>query len=150
MLGLPKRDARSGSSRPRWQVGPLTSRLERPTRHGWRPAREERARGVPRPRSVSAVSSRRSRPTTSTRSCTGSFRAVLVAGAAEDAELVALKAELDARAHRDALDERTGQELLLRLRERALRRQLEGADLARTTELQAHLVRVHQALTELR
>ena len=63
---------------------------------------------------------------------------------------MALKAELDARAHRDALDERTGQELLLQLKERALRRQLEGADLARTTELQAHLVRVHQALTELR
>ncbi len=77
------------------------------------------------------------------------FRAVLVEGAVEDAELVALRAELDARADREALDERTGQELLLRLRERALKRDLEGADLVRTTELQAHLVRVRQALTEL-
>ncbi len=77
------------------------------------------------------------------------FRAVLVDGAPEDAELVALRAELDARADREALDERTGQELLLRLRERGLKRELEGADLARTTELQAHLVRVRQALAEL-
>ena len=77
------------------------------------------------------------------------FRAVLVEDAAEDAELVALRAELDARAHREALDERTGQELLLRLRERGLKRDLEGADLVRTTELQAHLVRVRQALIEL-
>ena len=74
---------------------------------------------------------------------------MLVDDAIEDAELVALHAELDARAHREALDERTGQELLLRLRERGLKRDLEGADLVRTTELQAHLVRVRQALTEL-
>jgi hypothetical protein len=79
------------------------------------------------------------------------FRAVLVEGAAEDGELTGLRAELDARADREALDERTGQELLLRLRERGLKRALEGAgaDLARTTELQAHLVRVRQALAEL-
>ncbi len=77
------------------------------------------------------------------------FREVLVEDAIEDAELVALHAELDARAHREALDERTGQEFLLRLRERGLKRDLEGADLVRTTELQAHLVRVRQALAEL-
>jgi DNA primase len=77
------------------------------------------------------------------------FRAMLVEDGPEDAELVALRAELDARADRDALDERTGRELLLRLRERGLKRALEGADLARTTELQAHLVRVRQALAEL-
>ena len=67
----------------------------------------------------------------------------------DDGELTALKAELDARAAREAIDERTGQELLLRLRERRLKRELAGADLARTTELQAHLAKVRQALAEL-
>jgi len=76
------------------------------------------------------------------------FRAALVAGR-DDAELTALKAELDARAAREAIDERTGAELLLRLRERKLKRDLAGADLARTTELQAHLAKVRQALAEL-
>jgi DNA primase len=76
------------------------------------------------------------------------FRAALVAGK-DDPELTALRAELDARAAREGLDERTGSELLLRLRERKLKRDLAGADLARTTELQAHLARVRQALAEL-
>jgi DNA primase len=76
------------------------------------------------------------------------FRAALVAGR-DDPELTALKAELDARAAREAIDERTGAELLLRLRERKLKRDLAGADLARTTELQAHLAKVRQALAEL-
>ena len=61
----------------------------------------------------------------------------------------ALRAELDARAAQEALDERTGTELLLRLRERKLKRDLASADLARTTELQAHLAKVRQALAEL-
>ncbi|MDH4102079.1 MAG: DNA primase [Thermoleophilia bacterium] len=76
------------------------------------------------------------------------FRAALVSGK-DDPELTALKAELDARAAREAIDERTGAELLLRLRERKLKRDLSGADLARTTELQAHLSKVRQALAEL-
>ena len=76
------------------------------------------------------------------------FRAALVSGK-EDPELMPLRAELDARAAREAIDERTGKELLLRLRERKLKRDLAGADLARTTELQAHLARVRQALAEL-
>jgi hypothetical protein len=76
------------------------------------------------------------------------FRAALVSGR-EDGELTSLRAELDARAAREAIDERTGQELLLRLRERKLKRDLAGADLARTTELQAHLAKVRQALAEL-
>jgi DNA primase len=76
------------------------------------------------------------------------FRDVLVSGR-DDPELTALRAELDARAAREALDERTGTELLLRLRERKLKRDLAGADLARTTELQAHLAKVRQALAEL-
>ncbi len=78
-----------------------------------------------------------------------SFRAALVAGR-DDPDSTALRAELDATAAREAIDERTGRELLLQLRERKLRRDLAGADLARTTELQAHLVKVRQALAELR
>ena len=76
------------------------------------------------------------------------FRDVLVTGR-EDPELTALRAELDARAAQEAIDERTGKELLLRLRERKLKRDLAGADLARTTELQAHLAMVRQSLAEL-
>ena len=77
------------------------------------------------------------------------FREVLVDGAPEDDELVALRAELGARADRDAIDERTGKELLLRLHERRLRRDLQGADLVRATEIQARLTKVHAALGEL-
>jgi DNA primase len=79
------------------------------------------------------------------------FRAVLVDGKPEDRDLVELHAELDALAHLEGLDERTGTELLLRLRERKLRRDLSdtGTDLARATELQAHLAKVRQALADL-
>ena len=76
------------------------------------------------------------------------FRDVLVAGR-DDPQLTALRAELDARAAQEGIDERTGSELLLRLRERKLKRDLAGSDLARTTELQAHLAKVRQALAEL-
>jgi DNA primase len=76
------------------------------------------------------------------------FRDALVAGR-DVPELTALRAELDARAAREAIDERTGTELLLRLRERKLKRDLAGADLARTTELQARLAKVRQALAEI-
>jgi DNA primase len=64
-------------------------------------------------------------------------------------DLIALHAELDARAERDQIDERTGQELLLRLRERHLRRELQDADLRRTTELQTQLAKLRQTLDEL-
>jgi hypothetical protein len=79
------------------------------------------------------------------------FRAALVNGGIDDDRLVALRAELDARAERERIGERTGTELLLRLRERKLRRDLSaaGADLARARELQAHLAKVRQALDEL-
>jgi DNA primase len=76
------------------------------------------------------------------------FRDMLVTGC-DDPELTALRAELDARAAQEALDERTGKELLLRLRDRKLKRDLASADLAQTTELQAQLAKVRQALAEL-
>ena len=76
------------------------------------------------------------------------FRAALVSGR-DDPELTALRAELDARAAQEGIDERTGAELLLRLRERKLKRDLGDADLAKTTELHAHLAKVRQALAEL-
>ena len=63
-------------------------------------------------------------------------------------ELVALRAELDARAAREGLDERTGKELLLNLRERRLRRELAHADLDRVKELQTELARVQDAILE--
>ena len=66
-----------------------------------------------------------------------------------DEELIALRAELSARVDRDAIDERTGKQLLLRLRERKLRRELQDADLVKVTELQAHLVKLRQALAEI-
>jgi DNA primase len=77
------------------------------------------------------------------------FRAQLVEGAPDDPELVALHAELDARAAREGLDAVTGRQLLLRLRERKLRRELAGAEEERLLELQATLARVRQAIAEL-
>jgi DNA primase len=79
------------------------------------------------------------------------FRAVLVDGAPEDADLVALHAELDARIERERITERNGTERLLQLRERKLRRELAapGLEMAHAKELQEHLAKVRQALTEL-
>jgi DNA primase len=79
------------------------------------------------------------------------FRAVLVDGAAEDGDLVVLRAELDALADRERIDERTGKELLLRLHERKLRRDLNdaGADPTHARELQQQLARVREAVDEL-
>jgi DNA primase len=76
------------------------------------------------------------------------YRAHLVGGET-DAELVGLLAELDARAAREGIDERTGKELLLNLRERKLRRELARADLGRLRELQTQLARVKEAIVEL-
>ena len=76
------------------------------------------------------------------------MRATLVAGAQPEADLVPLLAELDATASSEGITRPTGTEMLLRLRERKLRRDLQGeTDLARATELQAHLAKVRQALT---
>lgn len=76
------------------------------------------------------------------------FRAALVAGAVPD-DLVPLRAQLDARAAAEGLDERTGKELLLRLRERRLKRELSHAALDRAAELQGALARVREAIVEL-
>lgn len=78
------------------------------------------------------------------------MRAALIARAQPDADLVPLLAELDATASSEGITRQAGTEMLLRLRERKLRRDLQGeTDLARATELQAHLAKVRQALTDL-
>ena len=66
-----------------------------------------------------------------------------------DAELVPLLAELDARAAEGGIDDETAKELLLRLRERQLRRELAGADLERTKELQEQLERIRATAANL-
>jgi DNA primase len=67
----------------------------------------------------------------------------------DDRELVSLMAELDARAAAEAIDEQTAKELLLRLRERHLRRELAKADPERAKELQEQLMRIRSAVSEL-
>ena len=78
------------------------------------------------------------------------FRARLVEGGEDDEQLLALRAELDARAAREGLDEITGKELLLNLRERYLRRQLEGAEFGQVRELQEALTALRGAFHEIR
>jgi DNA primase len=77
------------------------------------------------------------------------LRAHLVDGGDEEADLVPLIAELDARAAAEAIDEATGKELLLRLRERRLRRELADADLEQTKEIQEQLAKVREAVQAL-
>jgi hypothetical protein len=77
------------------------------------------------------------------------FRAYLVDGGELESDLVALRAELDARGAREGLDERTGKELLLNLRERRLRRELAHAEFEQMRELQTQLERVKDAILEL-
>ena len=62
---------------------------------------------------------------------------------------VDLDPELDARAVAEGIDERTAEELLLRLRERRIRRELIEADPTRTLELQAALARILDAVEDL-
>jgi DNA primase len=77
------------------------------------------------------------------------LREQLVSGRERDAELVGLAAELDARATSEGIDERTAEQLLLRLRERQIRRELHDADPARTLELQASLAKIVATVEEL-
>jgi hypothetical protein len=65
-----------------------------------------------------------------------------------DEELVALLAELDARAAREGIDEGTAKQLLLRLRERKLQRELETAGEERLPDLQQALAKVRTAFRE--
>jgi DNA primase len=65
-----------------------------------------------------------------------------------DQELVALLAELDARAAAEGIDEETAEQLLLRLRERKLRRDMETADDERLPDLQLALAKVRTAFRE--
>ncbi len=57
-------------------------------------------------------------------------------------------AELDALADADGIDEETAKQLLLRLRERKLRRELESADDANLPELQHRLAEIRTAIRE--
>jgi DNA primase len=79
------------------------------------------------------------------------LRAHLIAGGEPDADLIPLIAELDARAESEHITEPTAKELLLRLTERGLRRELahSNGDLSRTKELQEKLERVRKALEGL-
>jgi DNA primase len=78
------------------------------------------------------------------------LRSHLCEGGSTDDELGALLAELDALAAAEGIDEETAKQLLLRLRERELRRQLAQAeaetDLVRARELQTALERIRDAV----
>jgi DNA primase len=77
------------------------------------------------------------------------LRAHLAGETEADEELVGLRAELDATVAEEGLDEDVARELVLRLEERLVRRELaelSGEDLARTVELQGVLARIRDAL----
>jgi DNA primase len=76
------------------------------------------------------------------------LRADLLEPGPDDPELLALRAELDARAATEGIDEETAEQLLLRLRERHLRRQLAGAEGERLRELQHQLDRIRTAFRQ--
>ena len=76
------------------------------------------------------------------------IREILVTEETPEPELVPVLAELDAVAERDGIDEETAKQLLLRLRERHLRREFEGADDAQLSELQHKLAEIRTAIRE--
>jgi|Tabmets5t2r1_1033131.scaffolds.fasta_scaffold02278_2 DNA primase len=76
------------------------------------------------------------------------LRAALLTRDADEETAPAL-AQLDAVAATEAIDETTAKELLLRLRERHLRRQLASADLEQTADLQRKLLEIREAVAEL-
>jgi DNA primase len=73
------------------------------------------------------------------------LRAHLLAGEPADDDLVPLLAELDARAEAEGINLETGKDLLLRLRERKVERELAGAAPERAEDLKAQLVRIREA-----
>jgi DNA primase len=76
------------------------------------------------------------------------LRAHLVGDEPPSGEVVELLAELDARATAEGIDEETGQQLLLKLRERQIRRELADAAPERIRELQTALTRIRAAVGE--
>ncbi len=78
-----------------------------------------------------------------------SIREHILDGAPLEPEGIALLAELDARAEAEGIDAATGEELLWRLRERELRRELQGADVVRTRELQELLAKLFERVSAL-
>src|SRR5205085_3617019 len=77
------------------------------------------------------------------------LRAHLVDDVPLGPEALALLAELDARADAEGIDKKTAEELLLRLRERELRAELQHAAPEQLRELQDRLVRVREGLAAL-
>jgi DNA primase len=65
-----------------------------------------------------------------------------------DGELTALLAELYAQADEESIGEQTGEQLLLRLRERRLQRELADADDDRLVDLQQALLQIRTAIRE--
>ncbi len=77
------------------------------------------------------------------------LRAHVLHGEPAPPELAGELAELDARTTSEGIDEATAEQLLLRLRERQLRRELGSADPERAKELQELLARVRAAVSGL-
>jgi DNA primase len=77
------------------------------------------------------------------------LRSVVLKEEPPDDDVVAALAELDAVAATEAIDEPTAKELLLRLRERYLRRRLSDASLEETAELQRKLLEIREAVAQL-
>jgi DNA primase len=77
------------------------------------------------------------------------MRAHLLAEVAADDELSQYLAELHARADAESIDEATARQLLLRLRERQLQRDVSEADDDRLLDLQQALARVRTAIHEI-
>ena len=73
---------------------------------------------------------------------------LLAPAKAPEPELVSLLAGLDALAEKEGIDEETAKQMLLRLRERRLRREFEGADEADLSELQHKLAEIRTAIRE--
>jgi DNA primase len=77
------------------------------------------------------------------------LRAHIVDGTPLDEGSIGLLAELDARAEAEGIDDATGEELIWRLRERQLRRELQHADPSRTKELQEALQKLLERVAAL-
>jgi hypothetical protein len=73
----------------------------------------------------------------------------LVDGTPLDSAGISRLAELDARAESGGINDETGKELLLRLRARELRSELQHSDPERTKELQEALTKIHEAVDSL-